>query len=195
LDADLFYARAAVHLARTGDPRLTMLYLPGPDVLRRLIDRGGPDPALRRARWTESLDAYWSALGPVLERVLESPDPGTPAVLVLLTTPGRPFGSGPVETGYLGVTGPGAAAGALGSPVALRDITPTLLWLLGLPYSEEMEGRPVTGILDATARAALGEPRAIETYGRQVVAEDVAATGDLDEPMLELLRSLGYIDR
>lgn len=191
IESDYFYARATAHLLRTGRPQLCMLYLPGPDVLRRLIDRNVADPQERRAAWLRALDAYWSVLDPVLDRAFDA-SPGRRRILLAL--PGSPFPGDPLESGVLAASGPGIAPGEIAEPFPLVDFAPTVLWLLGLPHSEEMDGAPRTDLLQPAAAEALGEPRVIASYGRLEQDDRPTPSGELDEPMLELLRSLGYLD-
>ena len=191
IESDLFYARATAHLLRTGRPRLCMLYLPGPDVLRRLIDRNVTDPEERRTAWLRALDAYWTVLDPALDHAFDAA-PGRRRILLAL--PRAPFPGEAAESGLLAAAGPGIATGELSEPFPLVDLAPTVLWLLGLPHSEEMDGAPRTDLLQPAAAESLGEPRVIASYGRMEKDDRPTPSGELDEPMLELLRSLGYLD-
>jgi arylsulfatase A-like enzyme len=81
------------------------------------------------------------------------------------------------------------APGDLGS-VSERDVAPTVLHLLGLPKSRELEG----DVLEA----ALSEPfrrdhpvRTVDSYGRRPTSRPSESAFDQD--VLEQLRSLGYI--
>ncbi len=71
--------------------------------------------------------------------------------------------------------------------VSTLDLTPTLLYALGLPVARDMAGRPRTDLF-----SGLGEPRWIDSYeGAPRRSPDAPPTSD--EEMLERLRSLGYI--
>lgn len=191
IESDLFYTRATAHLLRTGSPRLCMLYLPGPDVLRRLIERNVPAAQARRTAWLRALDAYWTVLDPALDEAFRaSPDRRR----ILLSLPGGPFPGEAMESGLLAASGPGVASREMPDPFQLVDLAPTVLWLLGLPHSEEMDGQPRTDLLEPNAADSLGTPRVIASYGRMEQQSRPSTSGDLDAPMLELLRSLGYID-
>jgi hypothetical protein len=95
---------------------------------------------------------------------------------------------GPAE-GTLIVFGGPAQAGELGV-VTERDVAPTVLHLVGLPVSQEMEGRVLTGAF-TPAFAAAHPVRRVPTYGRRPTARQ--AESAFDEEMLEQLRSLGYV--
>lgn len=198
LESDLFYARAATHLWRTDAPKLWMLYLPGPDILRRLLGRDIVDPDARARAFARGLEAYWRALGPALEETFS----GTSGVRRLcLFVPGWTWTHQPPADGVFALSGPGTTSiPSSGSseedraPVTLADVTPTVLWMLGLPHSEEMEGTVRANLLDASAQEELHAPRSIASYGPLPAGNESAVAGELDDQMLQLLRSLGYID-
>jgi arylsulfatase A-like enzyme len=74
--------------------------------------------------------------------------------------------------------------------VSERDLAPTVLHLLGLPVSRELDGRVLEEALAPDFRAQ--HPlRYVAAYGRR--AAPPAAQSDFDSQMLEELRSLGYI--
>jgi len=114
---------------------------------------------------------------------------GPSDVLVLVGDPGRLARAAPGAEGLLVLAGPPVAPGDLES-VSERDIAPTVLHLLGLPRSRELEGRVL--------EAALSEPfrrdhpvRSVDTYGRRPPARP--ADSAFDQDVLEQLKSLGYI--
>jgi hypothetical protein len=69
---------------------------------------------------------------------------------------------------------------------------PTLLYVLGIPASRELPGRPRTELLSPSfvARVPVGE---VETYGRRVIGPRPANVTPLDQEMMDRLRSLGYV--
>jgi hypothetical protein len=72
--------------------------------------------------------------------------------------------------------------------VTTLDLTPTLLYALGLPVARDMAGRPRTDLF-----AGLGEPRWIDTYEGAPPQKPLAPPTS-DEELLERLRSLGYMN-
>jgi arylsulfatase A-like enzyme len=81
------------------------------------------------------------------------------------------------------------APGDLGA-VSGRDIAPTVLHLLGLPRSRELDGRVLEAALSEAFRR--DHPvRLVDSYGRRPPSR--AAQSDFDQDVLEQLRSLGYI--
>ncbi len=97
------------------------------------------------------------------------------------------------EDGVLFVRGPGIRKGVEITGASVLDIGPTLLALMGLPVADDMDGRPLTNVM---------EPDFLET--RPVTTIDTYETGEpteepepipspVDEEIKEQLRSLGYI--
>lgn len=98
--------------------------------------------------------------------------------------------------GVLMALGPGVKRGLSLPPRGIADMTPTLLYSLGLPIPEGLEGRFVEEVFEKDQlaaepvryerRASRGERPAAET-GETMSAEDEAT-------VLERLRQLGYMD-
>jgi hypothetical protein len=193
LRSDLFYARSATYLLEKERPDLWMLYLPGPDILRRLVAKRSPDPDRRQAALEQALRAYWSAVGAALRPCFARAE-ASGARMIWISLPGRRMPSrGSNEAGTFALAGPGVAAGELDRPFTPGEIAPTVLWLLGLPASREMTGEPRTEVLDPGAASPLLPIRWIESYGRREVEETDRGAGVLDREMIERFRSLGYI--
>ncbi len=96
------------------------------------------------------------------------------------------------ESGVFGLIGPGVQPGEIQGDVLSVDVTPTLLWLNGIPVGEDMAGRPLTGALKA--RAAARRPVTyVPTHedGTRPWASDV--TPEVTPEGLERLKALGYI--
>lgn len=72
------------------------------------------------------------------------------------------------------------------------DVAPTMLYLLGVPVSRELTGRPRTRLVDAEFVARV-PVRAIDTYGNRTITPRAPGATPLDQEMLERLRSLGYV--
>jgi hypothetical protein len=186
---DRFPLEAMRALAGTSPPDLEALYLPGLDIatMQQLGEAAASDVAGLDARLAAVREHYRltdSLVGAVVDRL------GPRDLLVLIADPGRLPRSGPVAPmGQLLMAGGPAQAGDLGE-VSERDVAPTVLHLLGLPQSREMDGRVLDGALSAEFRTA--HPiRTVESYGTRTAARPTESR--FDEAMLEELRSLGYI--
>lgn len=75
--------------------------------------------------------------------------------------------------------------------IRIHDITPTVLYGMGLPVAEDFAGKPFTGLFTSSFVAA-NPKKTIPTYGK--MSEVKATTSEADKAMLEQLRELGYIE-
>ena len=71
------------------------------------------------------------------------------------------------------------------------DITPTLLYALGLPVAQDFDGRPRTELFTHEFRRT-HPVRTIESWGTRETG--TATTSEADEQLMEELRALGYLD-
>jgi hypothetical protein len=80
--------------------------------------------------------------------------------------------------------------GAPSPALHIHDVTPTLLFALGLPVAADMPGRAQTALFSAehTGRHPL---RTIATWGRP--REGRALSSDADAALIEELQALGYL--
>lgn len=185
---DRFHADAARALRGSNPPDLEALYLPGLDILtmQQLGEAPASDLASLDKRLAAVRDYYRFVDGLIGEATA---DRGSSDLLVLVADPGRLARGAAHAEGMLAVLGPAVQPGDLGV-VSPRDVAPTVLHLLGLPVSRELDGRVLEAALTTTFRAA-NPLRFVASYGRRPPAR--AAESAFDRDMLEELRSLGYI--
>ncbi len=75
--------------------------------------------------------------------------------------------------------------------IRIHDITPTLLYGMGLPVAEDFDGKVIHSLFPPSFRAT--RPiRTIPTYGSNGAGEPTE-NAETDEEMLERLRALGYL--
>lgn len=186
---DRFHAAAARLLRDGTPPDLEALYLPGLDIETMLqlgqaesVDLPSLDTRLSAVR-----EAYRLVDGILGE---ENNALAAGEVLMLVGDPGR-FArrSSAAPEGLLVLAGGPVAKGDLGS-VSERDIAPTVLHLVGLPVSAELDGRVLEAALQADFRNA-HPVRRVASYGRRRTPK--AAGSAFDHDMVEELKSLGYI--
>ena len=186
---DRFHLAAASALRGQAPPDLEALYLPGLDIftMQQLGEAPASDLAGLDAKLAAVREQYRFVDGLIGEAVAGlSPSD----VLVLVGDPGRlARGGTQAAEGLLAFAGGPVAPGDLGT-VSERDVAPTVLHLLGLPRSRELDGQVL--------EAAFSEPfrrdhpvRVVDSYGRRPTAR--AAQSDFDQDVLEQLKSLGYI--
>lgn len=101
-------------------------------------------------------------------------------------------GTHSVETpGIFLAAGPDIEASFGAKAVHSLDITPTLLFGLGLPVAEDFDGKARTRLFNADFRQT--HPlRTVPSWGESV--ESTATASEVDEELKDELRALGYID-
>jgi hypothetical protein len=187
------------------DVDLATVYLPGLDILGTKLRALG-DGQASTATLVGSADAVqryyeWLAAGLALAVRRTS---RTEAVLI--GHPGRAGNQGDAVLAW--EQGPAASAPAkeprrgLAGAGALLDVAPTMLRVLGVPLSDELQGAALWPPA-FTRRASPGDgvaggpvpiPPTVTTYGRRGAGLARAAGPDsLDEEMRDRLRSLGYV--
>jgi hypothetical protein len=186
---DRFHVAAARVLRDDAPPDLEALYLPGLDIFT--MQQMGEAPASDLAGLDAKLEAvraeYRFTDGLIREATA---DLRPEDVLVLVGDPGRLARGGSSEAeGLLVLAGGPVEPGDLGV-VSERDVAPTVLHLLGLPCSRELDGRVLEGALRESFRR--DHPvRMVDSYGRRPLSSPTES--DLDQDVLEQLKSLGYI--
>jgi predicted AlkP superfamily phosphohydrolase/phosphomutase len=145
------------------------------------------------------IDAYYEHLDGILREYLA--DLGSRDTLVVLSDhgfqpvwdPARPATSGHHRLeGMIALWGRGVARGVRIEGARLVDVLPTLLLILDVPLADTLVGRPLSGALEASFLR--DHPiRRISDYGPAAAPEGPDGS-NLDDNVLERLRSLGYIE-
>ncbi len=100
---------------------------------------------------------------------------------------------GQEDPGIFGVIGPGVKAGELTGTVRSVDTTPTVLWLMGLPTADDLDGRPITEVLTPEERQRR-PVTTVPTFEDGVRPWATPERKDLTADEAERLKALGYID-
>ena len=186
---DCFHLAAARLLRGDAPPDLEALYLPGLDIftMQQLGEAPASDLVGLDSKLAAVREQYRFVDGLVGEAAAGL---GATDVLVLVGDPGRLAREGAQGAeGLLVLAGGPVAPGDLGA-VSERDVAPTVLHLVGLPKSRELDGRVLEAALTESFRS--GHPvRFVDSYGRRTTSG--AAESDFDQDVLEQLKSLGYI--
>ena len=186
---DRFHLAAARRLRAASPPDIEAVYLPGLDILtmQQLGEAPASDLAVLDAKLAAVREQYRFVDRLVGEEVASL---GTSDVLVLVGDPGR-LARGALQPalGLLVLAGAAVAPGDL-QTVSERDVAPTVLHLLGLPRSRELEGQVLEAALSERFRRE-HPVRTVDTYGRRPPSRP--ADSAFDQDVLEQLKSLGYI--
>ncbi len=205
------YRRISEDLCRRGDWDLFLAYFEFLDATSHLFVRHMP-PALRTLP-PEEADAFGGAVAAayrwqdrVLGELLAFRDERT--IVVVVSDHGFLFGDRRIgapsevlggeaaawhrDEGIFLIAGPGVRRGERLPAVSILDVTPTLLWLAGLPVAEDMAGRPIREAFDERFLAA--HPVTTRpTYESGSKSDATPMAGEEDAAIEERLRALGYL--
>ncbi len=203
---DELLARIALEIEAEIRPELLMVLLPGIDRVSHLLWGGlepaelyppelRPDPSARAAL-VAALEAYYvytdALLGALLARfgpedlVLVVSDHGFEAGVRLGFLTGVHQSEAAAE-GVLFARGPGIPAGRPAGPVAIEDVTPTVLAWLGLPAAADMDGRPAPFLVVPSAGT-------VASYDTTPVERLAPTPSGAEAAIVEELRQLGYVE-
>jgi hypothetical protein len=185
-EQDVLPARLAERLGANA-PRLEAVYLPGLDIAQfALLGAGaGLPPSVIAAR-VEALERYYQFLDGVVSRLVVAA--GADGLVALVGDAGRSASRGAT---LVALSGPAARAGAR-IQASRDDVMPTLLYVLGVPASRQLSGRPRRELL-TEGFAARTPLREVDDYGPRTLAPRPPNATPLDQEMLDRLRSLGYV--
>jgi hypothetical protein len=183
------FALDALDLLHRGPPAdVEAVYLPGLDIvtMQRLGAEDAPADVAALAARMDAVRAHHRFIDARLGALRAAMTEDT--VLVLVGDPGRLARRAEGSAGLIAIAGAVAATGAIAA--GERDVAPTVLHLLGMPVSDELEGRVIEDALAPAFRAA--HPlRRVASYGPR--AQGRPRESAFDREMLEELRALGYI--
>jgi predicted AlkP superfamily phosphohydrolase/phosphomutase len=190
-------------------PDLEMLYFGSVDVVShrfwKYMDPAsyplGPVPADEIASLGPSVENAYRSMDGVLADVL-SEDRDSQRILVLSDHGFRP-NDGPSAArssgwhrtkGVLLACGPGFEKGTVLPPGSVVDVAPTVLYSLGLPVAEDMDGRPALDLFTAEFQRR-HEVVEIPSYEPEVAPARATAPvqSPVDAEIIERLTTLGYL--
>ena len=207
--------KIALHLLRERRVDLTAVYMTGIDTVSHLFWHfAHPDEFPRHRisgveveRYGEVIAKYYELTDQYLGRLLEAAGENTTVLIVSdhgfggtgnlpwsgghgRITPGAPI----APPGVLLLSGPAIASGVRLTSASVLDIAPTLLHLFGVPASDKMRGRVLTGALTPDAAETLARIENHDRVGRPRAAQAMPVDPEGDSERLERLRALGYIE-
>ncbi len=208
LAPDLTYRRAGSMLREAYDPPFFAMYFYGLDVVGHAFlpfahpGFFGNVEAEAARRYGRVIERYMTLVGEWVVDLVEhrrpsdivvfvsgyGMEPATPLDRIVAFATGRQRIGGVHDRapdGYFIVVGEGIRPGAAVGAASVLDVTPTLLYLMGLPVARDLDGRVLTEILDEDF--ARSHPLTfIPSYGALETARGVPAESEegLDEPEL-----------
>ncbi len=200
-------SRVSLDLMRERPTDLQMLYLRGPDPVQHYgWDLVEPEKfALKPANLERDrtvVEGTYRYVDTFLAEILDVLPPD--AWLIVASDHGsepagsagdpnraaRPGEHGIRAKGVLFLRGPGVRKGATLAQASVYDLMPTMAWLLDLPISSQLPGKPLTAAFE---EAFVGSKpmRTVDSYG--IRPKEPLLPSPEDEEMLKSLRNLGYI--
>jgi hypothetical protein len=207
------------HLAQGVHSRVTAVYLGGTDVVGHRFwaahEPGpfglGPDSEEVRT-FKHIIPSYYVWVDGVLGRLLALYPPDVTVFVVsdhgmshaLREKPGALTGGHEGDPGAFIAAGTGIRKGpskpldqldhtAMSELGSILDFCPTLLSLLGIPFGEDMDGRPLAGLL-VESPSEPGSPMSITTHDTPAWLHSQLREFDYaDTERIEQLRNLGYL--
>ncbi|MEW6368039.1 MAG: alkaline phosphatase family protein [Acidobacteriota bacterium] len=194
---DVFYHNLAADILRSERAfNLVTVFFEGPDVVGHkfydfLAGRRRKDAWIdcpRDDRLARVVQRYYMYLDEMIGSLLANASPRYDTVMIVTDHGFDQHGH--ADNGWIAITGPGIKPRSLRG-ASVRDVTPTLLYLCGLPVAGDMDGRV---LVEAFTDQYLADhpTTTIRTYETSPLAFR-AASSDMDKEMEERLRALGYI--
>jgi hypothetical protein len=159
------------------------------DDMRRPSDNLEDHPRRRLRPVVENYYRQWDSM---LEEVLELADEKT--VIILLSDHGFEdyYAHSRAPKGFLVMSGGPTRTLTDRFEISIYDIAPTVLALLGVPVPEDMDGRVLKEMVDPAFWASY-PVQTVATYEQGTEREELSASTEVDEELVDQLRALGYI--
>ncbi len=192
LMSDFMFAEVGTSLYRKLKPRVMGLYYGAVDVAGHLFSwkRERRTKRMLAQRGADIQKNCYLAADELIGRTLADVDEGT--TVILLSDHGLMRGEH-TNNGVFIMCGPDIRQGLrLENPVGLTDVCPTLLYRIGLPVAEDMDGRV---LLDAFSPEYIRAHRVktISSYGPRTNFSEKPIKSNFDSKIIERLKTLGYL--
>jgi len=208
--SDLNFQRIALYLLKEKKPEVLAVYFEGPDIIEHFFWRymepeyfSGVSER-EKERFGETIRNYYQVIDDYIGELRASAEPGTAFLIIsdhgmerVIKEGSEALHSGSHAQkhpdGIMIFSGPGIKAqrDKMVQGASLLDITPTILYYLGLPVAEDMDGEVLMELF--TEEFLKSHPlKLIPTYEkkRKRIKEQASP---LDSEMVKKLRALGYI--
>ncbi|UCE86576.1 MAG: alkaline phosphatase family protein [Deltaproteobacteria bacterium] len=193
--------QVATRLHRRFQPRLSLNYWHFTDGVQHSYWRGDargktwyvPRDADYRRFSRHVTDAY-ALVDRWIADFLDALEPGT--LVLVVSDHGYAFDGYEhhrAPDGVFVAAGPGVVPGHVLDPVTLYDVAPTILAVLGLPVSEELEGRVLAEMFRPGAAPSVTRVSAYSWYEPGTLEEEKRMI-DLENETWEKMRALGYVN-
>jgi len=204
------FEKLALHLLETDQPDVLAVYFELVDAVSHLFMLHTPPrmpdvPAAEFERYQNAVEQAYMAQDAILGRIMERMDERT--VLMVISDHGFKSGDARLKNrpeiwagnaakwhrpdGIVAFLGAGVKPGASIAGASIRDVTPTILALMGLPHAADMAGQALRSAFD-DATLATFSTEIVATLDRKRAPDETAASGASEETMKKL-EALGYL--
>jgi hypothetical protein len=200
---ETYYRMAHEFLTRGPRNGIHAFYFRGPDIISHSAMRySSLYPEARKTkesevRYGELLSAYYAYTFARLRGLVEAA--GENAAVLVVSDHGfersadGEFNHRNAPDGVIMAMGRGKGDHSPKPPPTVMDVAPTVLWLAGYPVADDMPGRPLRERFPELGAVEVAKCR---SYGprRPLLRTNAQGPTQEDEEMLDLLRTLGYIE-
>ena len=200
--------RIAKYLMQKSDWDVTMVFIWGIDPMSHLFWRffepwtwtGTPIPDDAMAANKDKIPSYYKKVDRYLGELTAAAGPDAITVIVSdhgfgpatgKTAEGMPLSGDHRKEGIIVVAGDHVKKGVRVDGASIVDVTPTILYLLGLPVADDMDGRVIEAFFETPL------PRPIERIGSYehsgAKKPEAPITSPIDEEIRDQLKALGYL--
>ena len=199
------FLHASLHLLDQQQPNFYTVYLEGNDMVSHFFWQymddslyPEPIPPEEKAKFAEVVPRFYSYWDSLVGAAIEHLDEDTHIIVVSdhgfgpTAKPAIPYRGGDhLPYGIFIASGPNFREGCEADEASVLDLTPTLLYLYGMPTGEDMDGRIMEDIFtDEFKSNNPGISLVSYETGRRIRSRLVSS--DVDEAIKKQLRSLGY---
>jgi predicted AlkP superfamily phosphohydrolase/phosphomutase len=200
--------RVTKHLLAKGDADLTMVFLWGIDPMSHLFWRfhdpaswqGEPITAEAMAANRDKIPNYYKKIDGYIGQLVRAA--GEDAIVVIVSdhgfgpgtgksAEGMPLSGDHRKEGIIVAAGGPVRQGARVDGASIVDVTPTVLYLLGLPVGEDMDGRVIEGLFPTPLPRPVRTVKTWERGGGKRPEAPIASP--IDDEIREQLKALGYL--
>jgi len=208
---DLNFHNAGMEIIKRHNPEAYMVYFQGPDIIEHFFwqymdPEGFPHVTPEAAKkYGKVIENYYALMDRLLGEIIDAA--ANAALIIVCSDHGmqkvRFWGQDGLHSGehriskppgVIIMAGPGVKATnnkRITGPV-VYDVTPTLLYLAGLPIAKDMHGKIFMGVVDKDFQNQ-NPVRLIPTYDKEI-KQKPEVVSPVDDKIKDRLRAIGYID-
>ncbi len=200
--------RIAKHLMQKSDWDLTMVFIWGIDPMSHLFWRffepwtwqGTPIPDDAMAANKDKIPSYYKKVDRYLGELTAAAGPEAITIIVSdhgfgpatgKTAEGMPLSGDHRKEGIIVVAGDHVKKGVRVDGASIVDVTPTILYLLGLPVADDMDGRVIEAFFETPLPRPIERIASYEHGGAK--KPEAPITSPIDEEIRDQLKALGYL--